>query len=398
MIMTGDLTMASVKFLFLSSLGLYWGIASPLVLAQSVPSPYLSTERRISQPIPNSLTPIELPVPGIESSPNPSVMPSAGLNPEAGNPIIPSTAYTLAVGDRIFIRVINVPEYSAEYQVQPDGTIGLPVVGGVSVWGMTVQQVAQEVTQRYTESDVLRNPSISVTLLAVSPLRIVIAGEVNRPGAYALGVTDGKLPTVTQAIQQAGGMTQQADLRQVQIIRPQRSGKDEKLQVNLWEMLRNGDARQDVLLHDGDSIVLATAAAIDPAESHLLGNANLSPEAIQVGIVGEVRQAGTIQVPPNTPLNQAILAAGGFNHRARSSVILIRLNPNGTVTQRQIRVDFSENINETTNPILRNRDVIVVRRSTLATIGDTLGTILGPVGQGFSLFGLFNSLFPKSSP
>lgn len=370
--------MVSVKF-FLSILELASVIPSP-VLAQSLP--------------PSAILPSTIP-------PTPptlgqSALSSSGLDPEAGNPFIPPSAYTLAVGDRIFIGVMNVPEYSAEYQVQIDGTINLPVIGGVSVWGMTVQQVEQEVTQHYTVAEVLYNPSISVSLLSSSPLHIVVAGEVNRPGAYNLGVTDGKLPTVTQAIQQAGGMTQQADLRQVQIIRPQRSGEDGILQVNLWEMLRNGDARQDLLLRDGDSIVLATATAIDPTEAQMLGSANLSPEFIQVGILGEARQMGTIQVPPNTPLNQAILAAGGLNSRARNSVTLVRLNPNGTVMQRRIHVDFAEAINEESNPILQDRDVIIVRRSSLARIGDTIDTVLGSAGQVFSIFGVFDRLFPHS--
>jgi polysaccharide export outer membrane protein len=50
-------------------------------------------------------------------------------------------------------------------------------------------------------------------------------------------------------------------------------------------------------------------------------------------------------------------------------------------------VDLAQGINEEGNPTLRNNDVVVVRRSGLTRIGDTLTTILNPVG---SLFGLFN--------
>jgi len=103
-----------------------------------------------------------------------------------------------------------------------------------------------------------------------------------------------------------------------------------------------------------------------------------------------------LKVSPDTPLNQVLLAAGGFNNRARKgSVELIRLNSNGTVTRRRIHVDLSSGIDEGTNPILTNRDVIIVGRSTLASIGDTLGTLLSPIGQAFSLFNLFNTLFPQ---
>ncbi|MHC5722225.1 MAG: polysaccharide biosynthesis/export family protein, partial [Nostoc sp.] len=85
---------------------------------------------------------------------------------------------------------------------------------------------------------------------------------------------------------------------------------------------------------------------------------------------------------PNSSLNQAILAAGGFNDARASSkaVDLIRLNPNGSVTKRIVKMDFSAGINEQTNPILRNNDVVVVSRSGAASFGDTVGTVTGPLG------------------
>ena len=396
---------------------LVWGFTAPQVLAQAVrpedlipprmPLPSaqplsvqpLSTQ---SPPLDNpTLAPSSIPFPIPATVPDvvpeiPSALPAGGLNPIPGTPDVQPASYTLQVGDRIFVGVVNVPEYSAEYQIQVDGTINLPVIGNVSVWGMTVKQAAQDITRCYTEPDVLRNPSVSVLLLAASPLHVVVSGQVSRPGAYTIGLVDGKFPTLTDAIHQAGGMTQLADLRQVQVIRSQRSGADQVLQANLWTLLQSGDVRQDITLRNGDSIVLPTAAAINPTEAMLLGSANISPDAMQIGVLGEVRQAGTLEVPPNTPLNQVLLAAGGFNNRARKgSIALIRLNPNGTVTQRRIQVDLSSGIDENTNPILTNRDVIVVGRSTLATVGDTLGTLLSPIGQAFSLFNLFNTLFPQ---
>lgn len=323
-------------------------------------------------------------------------LPASGIDPVPAEPSLHPEAYTLTMGDRIFIAVANVPEFSAQYQILVDGSITLPIIGSVSIWGMTLTEAAQVITEKYVRSRVLFNPTITVSLLASSPLKVALAGAVNRPGSYNLAMVDGKLPTLTEAIQQAGGITEQADLRQVKVVRARRSGHDDVIQVNLWNLLQSGDLRQDLVLHNGDSIFLATATTIEPKEASILGSANLAPEVVQVGIVGEVQQPGTLKVPPNTPLNQVLLAAGGFNNRARKrSVDLIRLNPDGTVSRREIAVDFSQNVNDKTNPILRHRDVIIVRRSGLAAVGDTLSTILNPVGQAFSLFNLFKVLFPQ---
>jgi len=43
-------------------------------------------------------------------------------------------------------------------------------------------------------------------------------------------------------------------------------------------------------------------------------DASFSPTTIQVSVVGEVKNPGLVNIPPNTPLNQGLLTAGGFNN------------------------------------------------------------------------------------
>ena len=251
----------------------------------------------------------------------------------------------------------------------------------------------------------------------IKPINVAIVGEVSRPGPYSItgggegtggatgavtgtvtGVSAGSgasggLPTVTKAIQVAGGITALANVREITIRRTTRSGEARAINVNLWDLLRAGDVSQDVILQEGDTITVPTATAFDPGEAPQLAGASFSPNTIVVNVVGEVTKPGAIPVPPNTPLNQAVLAAGGFNVRARKrSVDLIRLNPNGSVEKREVDVDLAQGINEQGNPTLRNNDVVVVRRSTLATIGDTLGTVLNPVGSFLNILSIFRTV------
>jgi polysaccharide export outer membrane protein len=251
----------------------------------------------------------------------------------------------------------------------------------------------------------------------IRPINVAIVGEVARPGTYSVtgggvgtggatgAVTGGATgttagggaeagpPTVTKAIQVAGGITALADVRTITVRRVPRSGQPRVLSVNLWTLLREGDLTQDLLLQEGDTITIPTATALDPSEARDLGAASFAPNTIVVNVIGEVVRAGAIPVPPNTPLNQAIQAAGGFNNRARKrSVDLIRLNPNGTVSKRDLEVDFEQGISEQGNPILRNNDVIVVRRNALASVGDTLGNVLNPVGSFINILSIFRVL------
>ena len=223
------------------------------------------------------------------------------------------------------------------------------------------------------------------------PLSVAIVGEVLRPGPYTIKADEkGSLPTLTKAIQTAGGITQTADIRQIQLRRPTRNGTEQIFNLNLWQLLQAGDLRQDMALQQGDTIVIPTATALNPAEATQLAAASFSPNIIKVNVVGEVTKPGIVEVAPNTPLNQALLAAGGFNNRARKATVdLIRLNPDGTVYKRSLDVDFAKGINDKNNPSLRQNDVIVVGRSGLTQVSDTLGNILSPIGGIFSLFNFF---------
>ena len=235
-------------------------------------------------------------------------------------------------------------------------------------------------------------------------LNIAVVGEVNRPGTYTVGAgssggTGGGiigLTTVTRAIQTAGGITPLADIRQIEVRRQRKDGTQQLIALDLWQLLETGALTNDIILQQGDTIVVPTATSIDLAEAPQVALASFSPAAIRVNIVGEVLSPGTLELPPNTSLNQALLAAGGFNNsRARKDdVELIRLNPNGTVSQEVVPVDFSQGLDEQTNPTLRNGDVIVVGRSGLAKTRDTLGEIGGTIGAVtnpvLSFFGFLN--------
>lgn len=216
------------------------------------------------------------------------------------------------------------------------------------------------------------------------PRTVAVLGEVSRPGAYVIigGETGverrGGLPTLTRAIQRAGGITANADVRNIQVRRTTRGGNEQIINVNLWKLLQAGDFSQDVVLQEGDTVFIPTAADINPAEVAQVASATFSPDTIQVSVVGEVRSPGSIKLPPNSTLNQALLAAGGFDSRRanRNSVELIRLNPTGTVSRRKVPIDFSEGIDEQKNPLLRNNDIIIIGRSRLARITDTLSPVV----------------------
>ena len=242
--------------------------------------------------------------------------------------------------------------------------------------------------------------SVNFATKANRPLKIVVAGEVNRPGPYTIAenlnpVTQERTgqgsqkPSVTQAIQIAGGITQSADIRGIKIRRLTANGEERVATIDFWKLLKSGDVRQDLPLQDGDTIEVPLAAAINEGDLTFFASTSISPDKISVNVVGEVERPGPVAVNPNAPLNQAILSAGGFNRRAKkAAVTLVRLKPNGTVEKRDINIDLAQGLGEQNNPALRNNDTVIVKRSGFTKVTDVIGTIASPFSTFFGLFRL----------
>lgn len=127
------------------------------------------------------------------------------------------------------------------------------------------------------------------------PPSVSIVGEVNRPGAYTIPIETGP-PRLTNALQLSGGIREIANIREIMVTRSTRDGQEQNIEINLWEMLETGDVNKDIILQNGDTIVVPTALEIDPTEAQTIASANFSPAQITVNVVGSVKRAGALQI------------------------------------------------------------------------------------------------------
>jgi protein involved in polysaccharide export with SLBB domain len=292
-----------------------------------------------------------------------------------------------------------------QVQVQRRNSQGRPELFTVNLWDLIQNgNLSQDIALRdgdeiiipalnsvdIAETAQLANSTLAAT--TTSPIDVALVGEVARPGAYKLGGNSAGSgqATVSQAIQLAGGIRPLANLQGIQVRRMTRQGDEQLIALDLLKLVQEGDLSQDLILQQGDTIFIPTATSLTPADATQLATINLSPATIAVNVIGEVEQPGTIQLPPNASLNQAILAAGGFNERATERVQLIRLNPNGTVTQQDLTLDLAQGLNAATNPMLLQNDVIVVNPNGQSVLADQFSAILGPF---LRILNPFQSLF-----
>ncbi len=98
------------------------------------------------------------------------------------------------------------------YQVEEDGTVALPVIGRVEVAGLTKLQAARKIEELY-KKNLLKDPIIDLKIIN---LKVTVLGEVRTQGNYLL-LKD--KTTLVDILGEAGGLTDKANEKTVQIIR-----------------------------------------------------------------------------------------------------------------------------------------------------------------------------------
>jgi len=126
--------------------------------------------------------------------------------------------------------------------VGEDGTIFYPFAGVVQAAGKTVEEIREELIQKL--SKYIEEVQLDVRVAAYRSQRTYIVGEVAQPGIQL--VQDIPL-TVLEAINRAGGVTAEADLRNITLTRD-----DKSYSINLLSLYEGGDTSQNVLLQHGD--------------------------------------------------------------------------------------------------------------------------------------------------
>ena len=172
----------------------------------------------------------------------PAEPPAAAVSPEV------DSSYVIGASDVLQITVWKETSLSGTFPVRPDGVISMVLLGDVRAAGQTPTQLAAKLTADYKKY--IQDPLVTVLVEQVNSQRIYLVGEVGKVGP--VGLTPGMTPL--QAIASAGGLTPYAHKNRIYILRgPQ--GRQEKVPFNYKAALR-GDAKQDVILLPGDTVVV----------------------------------------------------------------------------------------------------------------------------------------------
>jgi polysaccharide export outer membrane protein len=158
-----------------------------------------------------------------------------------------SKTYLLRVGDIVQIDVFQEPVMTTRQRIQGDGSISVGLIGRVHVLGESVEVAAEKIA-RLLDSKYLVNPQVSVTVLAYSPRRYTVWGQVQRPGSYV--IPPEQQVSLPEAIATAGGNSEIGNLKRVVVSR-RIDGRIVRIPINAL-----APQAQNFLINEGDVIFI----------------------------------------------------------------------------------------------------------------------------------------------
>jgi polysaccharide biosynthesis/export protein len=249
--------------------------------------------------------------------------------PPAAARSVAAAEYRLALGDTVRITVFQNPDLSLETRITEAGSISYPLLGTVSIAGMTVAEAEQRLARGLRDGNFVKQPQVTINVVTVRGNQVSVLGQVGRPGRYPLETGEVRL---TDLLATAGGVaTGGADLI---VVVGTRKGQPFRTEVDLPTVFAPNRRTNDVLLENGDVVWVERAPTIY--------------------LYGEVQRPGAMRLERNMTVMQALASAGGLN--ARGTLRGLRVSrKDGEGRLREVEPQL--------NDVLRPDDVVFVRES-----------------------------------
>lgn len=161
-------------------------------------------------------------------------------------------SYRLGVGDELVVQLYGKESDTLNLQIGRNGQVVAPKLGPLALAGLTFEAARALLLQRVSEQ--LIGVEAVVSMGRLRAINIFMAGEVAVPGAFAVSA----LTTVTQALFQAGGVSDIGSLRHIQI---KRDGETVG-SFDSYDLLLRGDASGDLRLRSGDVVFVPPYEAL----------------------------------------------------------------------------------------------------------------------------------------
>ena len=203
-------------------------------------------------------------------------------------------SYRLGVGDQLIVQLFGKENEQLSLQIGRSGDVSFPKLGSITLSGLTFEDARDLINTRVEQQ--LIGVDVIVSMGRLRAINVFMAGEVSVPGAYSVSA----MTTVTQALFQAGGVTDIGSLRNIQV----RRAGSVVVTFDTYDLLLRGDVSDDIRLQSGDVIF------IPPYEG-------------AIDLEGELKRPMVYELVGGETLGDVLAMAGSFTRDAYPGVSIL---------------------------------------------------------------------------
>lgn len=246
--------------------------------------------------------------------------------------------YRLQQTDVIRMSIYQEDDMQTEALIGKSGTVSFPLIGAVTVKGLTVSEVEKKLKELY-EKDYLVNAKVNVIVVSYAKKWVTVSGAVENPGNIPYP-EEGTI-NLASAVAMAGGVMQDGNSRSITVARKKGGSKKYSL-----------SSSGKVTLYPGDTVVVARLPVQREA---VVRTATVS---------GEVRNPGNIKLPRGGKVDilTAIAQAGGFSKIANQKTVILQRKTSSGHRAAEINIRDIRN-GKAKMVFLYEGDILVVKES-----------------------------------
>ncbi|MBI2167220.1 MAG: polysaccharide biosynthesis/export family protein [Candidatus Omnitrophica bacterium] len=264
--------------------------------------------------------------------------------------------YLIGRDDVLDITVWQSPDLTKPVTVGSDGYFEYPILGRIKAEGLSPQELEKALYEKLAQGYV-KEPKVSVAVKEYNSKKILVFGEVAKPGLYKL---KGEMPLL-ELLFMVGGVNR--DAKRMTVIRTADlsanatpagllpgsvKGEEEldsssaAMEVNLIALLSKGDLSQNIMILPGDTIYVSSGTG----EKYY--------------VLGQVRKPGPYEWVQEISVLEAIKLAEGLTERAAAGRIKMRRQRGGDVKLNMTAIMKGKKKDDV---MVRSGDTIIVPES-----------------------------------
>ncbi len=248
--------------------------------------------------------------------------------------------YKLSAGDEIIIDLWGAVVTNISSQVSPEGSINIPDLGPVYIYGQTVKEAEKNLRNYMSkiysgltgdEPDTF----LRLSLGKIKSVSINVIGDVETPGSYTLP----SLSSIASALYLAGGPNGLGTVRDIKLYRNNKL----KSTFDVYEYVLNGQIGDNVMLEDNDLVIV-------------------SPSKTIVTVNGNVKRPMKYELKEGETIEDILRYCSGFSTSAYKGAVQVdRYRYDGSDANKPVAITFNVEEKDFGSFKLVDGDVITVR-------------------------------------